>query len=74
MKGDTEKEGENGFLFLTPQWGNTPSLEDSFQVKPPTIPLFIALTSANPGQDFPVLGSSHQNEYVLRKQNWTLKS
>lgn len=70
MEGDKEDEGENEHLFLIFKRGNTPSLEDGLQVKPPSLP---APPSSNPSPDFLLLESSQQNKSVLQKQNPNLK-
>lgn len=65
MEDDTEDDAENGHLFLTPKQGNTPSLEDVLQAKPPSLPAFTAPVSTNPGPDFPPPKSSQQKELIL---------
>lgn len=73
MEDDTEDDGENENLFLTPKRGNTPSLGDVLQVKPPSPSAFTAPASTNPGPDFPLPESSQQKESVLQKQTSNLK-
>ncbi len=67
IEDDTEDEGENEHRFLIPKRGNTPSLEDVLQVKPPSVSAFTALTSTNPGPVFPLPESSQQKKVGFTK-------
>ena len=67
MEIDKEYEGENEHLFLIPKRGNTPSLEDVLQVKPPSLSAFTAPTSINPGRVFPLPESSQQKKIGFTK-------
>ena len=67
MEDNTEDDRENEHSFLTPKRGNTLSLEDVLQVKPPSLLAFTAPTSINPDPVFPPPESFQQKESVLQK-------
>ncbi len=71
MEDDTEDEGENEHLFLTHKRGNTHSLEDVLQVKPPSLSAFKAPTSTNPGPVFRCLKVFSKKSRFYKNRNQT---
>lgn len=60
-------------MFLTLIQGNTPTLEDVFQIKPPSLSTFIVPANSNPGPDFPILEKPQLGKPVLPKESVNLK-
>lgn len=71
---DSEEKARDEGLFLTPQRGNTPRLEDNgHPVKPPSAPLFTAPTSAIAVPSFLIFTPSDCNESSSQRQIPNLK-